>query len=141
MKSDAMKFIEELNGGPLTFGMVVRAFRTRNDMSQDELAEELGFSKAYVSDIETGRKHVSVHQARYIAVQLGESENHFLRIWMQDWLRRESLEGVFEVNMIGKGMPTAPRPASTVERHMRAAKGLKGMKKTTKKATRKRAAG
>lgn len=63
----AQGFIES----PADLGRVVAAVRSRNNLSQDALAERLGVSQRYLSELERGR--TKLFDDRFIAVlgQLG----------------------------------------------------------------------
>lgn len=82
MKSDTKKFIEDLVG-PTTIGMLIRAYRTTNDLTQAQLARKLKVTVSYVSDLENDRKEISLKQAKEIAVKLGDPVRLYLRIWME----------------------------------------------------------
>src|SRR5258708_39990296 len=62
-KSEAMKLLEKLAGGPLTFGRAVESVRKSEGLSQDECAKRLGVSKSHPCDVEKGRKTVSPERA------------------------------------------------------------------------------
>lgn len=79
-------FLESL-AGPLTFGMMIRAYLDREDMSQVDLAKKLGVTRGYVSNVVNDRKLVSVHQAIEIARVLGEPEQPYISAAFQDLLR------------------------------------------------------
>ena len=83
-KSAAVRTLEKLCGGPLTFGMALSAARRCEELSQAVLAERLGVSKSHLCDVEKGRKTVSPVRAVAWARVLGHSENLFLRLALQD---------------------------------------------------------
>lgn len=89
--SDAKTFLEKLSGGPLTLAKLVRSIREGEAMTQTEFAETLGISKQHLSHIENGRKFVSPERAARWAVLLGYAESQFLRLALQDELRRAGL--------------------------------------------------
>jgi len=62
-KSKARKYIEKLNDGPITFGQYVEAHRLCDDLSQTDLARRMRVSRAYLCDVEKGRRLVSVERA------------------------------------------------------------------------------
>ncbi len=78
-KSEAIKFLEELRGGPLTFGAMVRSIRETDDLTQEEVATKVGVSKQHVSDVENGRKKVSIERAARWAKALGYPPAFFVR--------------------------------------------------------------
>jgi len=53
-----------------TFGLTVRAYRTKLDISQEKLAELCGLHRTYISDIERGDRNVSLINITRIAAAL-----------------------------------------------------------------------
>jgi transcriptional regulator with XRE-family HTH domain len=91
-KSRAIKFLEEVAGGPLTFGSLVEALRLSEDMPQATFARRLGISKSHLCDIEKGRKTVSPERALHFAAVLGYPEEQFVRLALQDMLRKARIK-------------------------------------------------
>lgn len=87
-KSDAVKFLEKLTGGPLTIGNLIESIRLGEDISQTKFAAKLGVSKSYLCDIEKGRKFVSTAKAAQIATVLGYSKAQFIRLALQEEIER-----------------------------------------------------
>jgi addiction module HigA family antidote len=48
-------------------GMAVRGFRGKMDMTQEELAERLGIKQTRVSELESGKRAISVAMAKRLA--------------------------------------------------------------------------
>ena len=90
-KSDAVKFLEKLTGGPLTMAKLLNAIRQGEEMSQVEFAKKLGISRSNLCDIERGRRYISSELAEKFAEILGESKEQFIRIALQDQLNRSGL--------------------------------------------------
>ena len=82
--SDTMKFMEDLTGGPLTFGKSLESIRLSAEMSQTEFARKLKISSSHLCDIEKGRKVVSAARAAKFAKILGYSQAQFVRLALQD---------------------------------------------------------
>jgi transcriptional regulator with XRE-family HTH domain len=82
-ESNAVKFLEELAGGPLTLAGTLEAIREGEGMSQAEFARMLGLSRQHFCDIEKGRKAVSPERAAKFAGALGYSEAQFVRLALQ----------------------------------------------------------
>src|SRR5580700_9879882 len=82
-KSDAMRFLEGLSGGPLTLGGLLSAIREGEEESQADLARRLGMSRQHLCDIEKGRKVVSPERAAAFAKILGYGEAQFVRLALQ----------------------------------------------------------
>ena len=53
------------------FGAAVRALRKGRGLSQEALAERAQLHRSYVTDIELGRRNVSLYNIRQLAVALG----------------------------------------------------------------------
>lgn len=84
--ADTERFMEELLGGPMTFGMAVEALRTSAELSQVALAKKLGISKAYLCDIEKGRRPATIERAVAIAKALGQPPKFFIKLALQSQL-------------------------------------------------------
>jgi len=74
--------------GPLTFGRFVRVWRELKEMSQVDAAGKIGVSKSRLSDLESGRRLVSVELSRTIAKKLGAPEAQAIECCLQDQLRK-----------------------------------------------------
>lgn len=85
-KSDAIKFMEELTGGPLTFARMMHSNRLCEEMSQTDFAKLLGISKSHLCDIEKGRKSVSPERAYSFAQILGSSPKLYVMMALQEIL-------------------------------------------------------
>jgi transcriptional regulator with XRE-family HTH domain len=55
------------------FGQRVKHLRQQRKLTQIELAEELGFSRSYLAEIETGRRNPSLETVKTISDGLGVS--------------------------------------------------------------------
>ena len=91
-QSNALSLLEDSLGEAISLGMMLRAHRTRMGMTQSELAEKLKTTKSYISDVEKGRKHVSLEKAVQFARGLGEAEAVFAEIAVKDQLGRMGLQ-------------------------------------------------
>lgn len=136
MKSEAMQFMESVVG-PVTIGMMIRAYRTTNDLTQLQLAKKLKVRVSYVSDLENDRKDISLIQARDIAKKLGESDKLYVRIWMEQKAREAGLD----FDSIVSSIPT-PRTKPNFPIHSPASLqksqySSKATRKYAKKATKK----
>ena len=89
---DALAFLEDLTGGPLTFASNLRAIRQGEELSLAEFAKLLGVSRQHLHDVEHGRKAVSVERAAAWAKLLGYSEKQFVRLALQAELERAGLD-------------------------------------------------
>lgn len=90
------KQLEALAGGPLTVAMLVRAIRDGEEWSLADMAGKLGVTRAHVAAIEHG-KPVSPERAARYARALGYSESQFVRLALQDEIKRAGLRYRVEV--------------------------------------------
>ena len=54
-KSDAVRYLEKVTGGPVTLGRFLEAVRLGEELTQPAFAKKLGLSKSHLNDIEKGR--------------------------------------------------------------------------------------
>ena len=87
----ARQFLEELAGGPLTFGGFLRSLREGEQMTLAEFAGQLGVSRQNLCDVEHGRRSVSPARAAEWARVLGHSEAQFVRLALQDQISQAGL--------------------------------------------------
>jgi len=98
-KSTAIKFIESLRGGPLTFGDLLRSTRKCDEISQAELARLMHMSRSHICDIENNRRTVSFERAACFAKVLGYSERQFIATVIEDQLRDAGMPFIVEIKM------------------------------------------
>ena len=91
-KSEAMKFLEDVAGRPLTLGGLLESIRLSEEISQSVFAKELGISASHLCDIEKGRKVVSPERAARFAKALGRSEHQFVRLALQEMIDEAGLK-------------------------------------------------
>ena len=91
-------FLDDLAGGPMTFGEAVRAARDLIGISQAELARRLKVGRQSVCDIEKGRALVSVDKAVKMAAALEHNEKFFVRLALQDQVAKAGLKIKITVN-------------------------------------------
>lgn len=96
-KSASLKTLEKLRGGPMTFGQMIESIRICDEISQAELARNLGLSRAHLCDIEKGRRTVTPEKAADFAKTLGYSINQFVARAIEDSLRKMGLKLKVEV--------------------------------------------
>jgi transcriptional regulator with XRE-family HTH domain len=88
-----MKILE----GRMSFAMLLRSIRTRDDLTQKELADILEVTVSHISDIENGRKFVSVERAYEFAQKLKDSEKFFVAVALQDQVNQADLDFKVEI--------------------------------------------
>jgi transcriptional regulator with XRE-family HTH domain len=91
-KSNAMRILEKITGGPLTLGRAIESIRKSEELSQDECARKLGVSKSHLCDVEKGRKTVSSERAAKWARLLGYPESVLVRLALQGELDAAGLK-------------------------------------------------
>lgn len=89
--------LEKISGEELTFGSLIKSIRLGEEMTQEEFADLLDISKQHLCDIEKGRKFVSPKRAAEYATQLKLSKKQFIRLCLQDLLRRDGLKMIVSV--------------------------------------------
>ncbi len=90
-RSSARAKLEKHAGGALTLGMLVRAIREGEGWSLADLAGRLDVTRAFLGNIENG-KPVSPEAAARYAKTLGYAEEQFVRLALQDQVRRAGLK-------------------------------------------------
>lgn len=91
-KSDAMRFMEKLTGGSVTFAKLMLSTRLCDEISQAEFARKLGISRSRLCDIEKGRRLVRPERAAMFARKLGYPEQYWVEIVLQDQLNASGLK-------------------------------------------------
>ena len=87
-----LEFLEGLIGGPLTLGGAISAIREAEGESLAQFAQRLGISRSHLSDIEHGRRSVSLERAARFASALGHHQAQFVRLALQDQVRDAGLK-------------------------------------------------
>jgi len=84
IKSAAMKSLEKAAGGPLTLGRMLQSIRLGDELSLEAFAGKLHVTRAYLCDIERGRRGVSVERAAAWAKALGYHPKQFVQLALQE---------------------------------------------------------
>lgn len=85
---DALKLMEELVG-PVTVGMLLRAHRTGHDLDLKAMATKLGVTLSYISNVETGKKSISLGKTLEICKKLKENERLWMTVFFEEAARKE----------------------------------------------------
>lgn len=96
----AKKVLEGMGIEPVTFGALLRTHRLSEDLTLSELAHELKISVSHLSDIENGRKFVSIERAKEFAHRLKDSEKYFVLVAIRDLLKRADCDYEVELKAI-----------------------------------------
>jgi transcriptional regulator with XRE-family HTH domain len=91
-KSEAIRILEKITGGPVTLGRFLEAVRLGEEMTQPQFARKLRISKSHLNDIEKGRKSVSPDRAARFARALGYSQARLVKLALQDLVDRGGLK-------------------------------------------------
>jgi transcriptional regulator with XRE-family HTH domain len=91
MAKDALKFVESFTG-PMTVGILFSAHRTGWDMTQKDLAKKLGVTVGFISNIETGKKRLTLETLLSYCRKLDESEKYWSIVYFKEEARRAGLE-------------------------------------------------
>jgi|GEM_PF-671399 len=99
-KSSAMKHLEKLTGEVFSFATMVRGYRTREDLTQEQLATLLKVKKSYISNLENGRDFVTLDQAIRFASALKEPVEVWAKVALQDMINRSGLRAIVELKKV-----------------------------------------
>jgi transcriptional regulator with XRE-family HTH domain len=92
IKSNTMKYLEQIAGRPLALGGLLESIRLGEEMSQAAFARKLGISPSHLCDIEKGRKVVGPERAARFAKLLGRSPEQFVRLSLQELIDEARLK-------------------------------------------------
>lgn len=95
-KGNASRILEKSLGGPLTLARALWAIRKCEAWSLADMAKKLNVTKSHVAAIEKG-KPVSPECAARYAKTLGYSPEHFVKLTLQDAMRRAKLPYVIHL--------------------------------------------
>lgn len=110
---DAGEFLDELNGGPLTFSQMMESFRLCDEASLVEYARRLGVSRQYLCDVEKGRRTVSLERAAEWGRILGYGEELFMKLALEQQARAAGLDVEITVTTNQKGRRRPRRDEGT----------------------------
>lgn len=63
----------------IRYGQAVRKVRLEQGISQEELADRCGLHRTYISDIELGKRNLSLENIERIAISLNRSLSEFFK--------------------------------------------------------------
>ena len=61
------------------YGQAVRKIRLERGISQEELADRCGLHRTYISDIELGKRNLSLENIERIAMSLNKTLSEFFK--------------------------------------------------------------
>ncbi len=93
-KSEAMQLLETIAGEEFTFATMMRVLRQRKEMTQEQFGKLLGVQKAYICDIERGRRNITIDQAIKFAGKLEDvvSTKQFIEMAVSYQLKKNGLD-------------------------------------------------
>ena len=92
VKSNAIKQLDNLRKAPLSFKDLLYSIRTTEEMSQVELAEIVGTTKAKICDFEKGRRTPTLEMGGKLAKALGHSEALFVSKLIEEQIKDANLK-------------------------------------------------
>ena len=87
MAKDAIQVMDKLLGPP-SVGRILKDYRITNDMNQKELAKKLGVTVGFISNVETGKKRLSLSKVLEYCRKLKENEIFWMMIHFKEEGRR-----------------------------------------------------
>lgn len=63
----------------IRYGQAVRKVRLEQGISQEELADRCGLHRAYISDVELGKRNISLENIERIAISLNRTLSDFFK--------------------------------------------------------------
>jgi len=97
--TDKLNALEETQDlwASMTFGGLVRSLRMSDAISQVALANKLGVSKQFLSDVEHNRKDIGISFAKKISDALGYSIEPLIELLIRDQLKQQDLHYTVEL--------------------------------------------
>lgn len=77
--------------GHLSIGMMLRVHRNELNFSQSDLAQKLGVTVGFISNVENGRKKLSLEKTLEIAKKIKANYKHFALVWFEEESRANGL--------------------------------------------------
>ena len=63
----------------IRYGQAVRKVRLEQGISQEELADRCGLHRTYISDVEIGKRNISLENIERIAISLNRTLSDFFK--------------------------------------------------------------
>ena len=63
----------------IRYGQAVRNVRLEQGISQEELADRCGLHRTYISDVELGKRNISLENIERIAISLNKTLSDFFK--------------------------------------------------------------
>lgn len=96
--SSAAEYFRKQRGSRLSFGAAICAIRQIEELAQAAFAKKLRISTAHLCDIEKGRRFVSAARAASFARRMGQPQEYWVKLAIQDQINQAGLKLTVEVN-------------------------------------------
>ncbi|MBI3501646.1 MAG: helix-turn-helix transcriptional regulator [Bacteroidetes bacterium] len=63
-----------------TLGQILKRERKKRKLSQEEIADKLNTDKQYISNVENGRKNITIEQLELILLAIGADHKDILKL-------------------------------------------------------------
>lgn len=103
MSSKSMAFLESIRRAPFTFSLMVKAYRTRESLTQKKFALIVGVKNSHISNIENQKSYVTIDEAIKFATALNEPVNLWIKAALKDMLLRAGYRCEIELKNLKKG--------------------------------------
>lgn len=87
-----MKNVFEDLVGPMSIGMLLKAYRVTNDLTQAQLEKKLKLTKGSLARIENGKNRLTLKETVKMAKKLDEYVDFYAFIWFQEEARDAGLD-------------------------------------------------
>jgi DNA-binding XRE family transcriptional regulator len=88
----SVEAVEKIAGASLTFRAALKSSRLAEEMTQDELGKEIGVSRQYIHQLETGARSPSVEQAVKLANVFGMIQDQFVELALQNQIEKAGIK-------------------------------------------------
>src|SRR3989338_8414516 len=92
--------LERMAGQKFTLTNLLISIREGEERSQVEFAKILGVSKQFICDFEHQRRTISPKMAEIFALKLGYSPKQFVRMCLQDMIKKQGLHYTIELKQV-----------------------------------------
>jgi transcriptional regulator with XRE-family HTH domain len=78
--------------GPMTIGMLLKAYQVTNDLTPEQFAKKLKLTKAELLKLESGKERLTLKDTIKIAKKLEEYKDFYALVWFQEEARSAGLD-------------------------------------------------
>lgn len=102
---ETLSYLDEICGGPLTFGNLLESFRRCENWSQSDLARRMKVTRSYINAIEKGKARVRAEKAAEFAEQFGMLPDTWIEKALEDQLREAGMSYAVSLKATKKTRP------------------------------------